>query len=201
MANIELIGICEAARRLGVSDTAVHKGIKSGRVQVHSRHPGNGRPQLAWPDFQIQWMANSDTSKRSHVGSRGGVNRQANEGKVLATSDRMDEQEIVDAPASGPASGRGGDYTQSRAKREFYQAELARLEFEKESGRLVDAEESRAEGTKLAAAVISALYTIPDRISDELAGMGDPYEIQRLLTKELDRCVEDLRKQYGSTDV
>ena len=70
----ELIGIREASRRLGVSDTAVHKAIKTGRITPpldDDKHPDNGRPRLRWPQCRDEWNANSNASKRTHVGRRG----------------------------------------------------------------------------------------------------------------------------------
>lgn len=64
----ELIGVREAARRLGVSDTAVHKAIKKGRVTVAGHTETSGRPLLAWPQVAEDWVGNSDPTKRSHVG-------------------------------------------------------------------------------------------------------------------------------------
>mgnify|MGYP006933437004 FL=1 len=57
--------------------------------------------------------------------------------------------------------------------------------------------EVEKQGRTLAAVIISGLYSIPDRISDELAGMSDPHDIQNLLLQEIDRAVNELRKAYA----
>lgn len=189
----ELISIREAARRLGVSDTAIHKAIKAGRVVVAGK-TDSGRPQMEWKDTERRWLANSDASKRSHVGSQGSSRREKDAPRVqLATSDRMDEGEATEG---APASGRGAGYAQARAAREVYMAKLAKLEFDERSGKLIDAQTVRAEGSKLAAAVISGLYNIPDRCADEISGMSSAHDIHKLLLSEIDNAVEGLRKQY-----
>lgn len=68
-----LIPIREAARRLNVSDTAVQKAIKTGRIAApldEDRNPDNGRPRLRWPDCRDQWNANSNATRRTHQGKR-----------------------------------------------------------------------------------------------------------------------------------
>lgn len=182
-------------KRLGVTDAAVHKAIKTGRVTAYCMNESGKRKMMIWPDARDQWLANSDTTKRSHVGG-------GKRASPLPTSDTMgqvDDEIAGDAPGiMGPKSGRGRDYQNSRAKREHYQAELAQLEYEKAAGKLVDADEVRAEARKVASSVISTLYTIPDRISDELAGMNDAFKIQRLLINEFDKAVEQLRMKYAN---
>lgn len=189
---MELISIPEAARRLGVSETAVHKAIAEQRISVAERTP-KGYARLEWPAVRDEWLANSDTMKRSHVGSRGSPKRADDEGDFLPRSDSPDEgpQPTTGAAKSVPPIG------QSRAIKEAYAAKIARLEFEERSKKVISAEEVEKSGRRLAAAIISGLYLIPDRISDELAGMNDAHEIAAFLTKEFDQVVQELRALYG----
>ena len=118
MSNQETIAIREAGRRLGVSDTAVRKAIKDGRVTSVTTNPRNGRPEVYWPAARDEFVGNSDTTRRSHVGSKGGTSRAADYATKpevdLPTNDRLDElPEVADGSASasgtaGPKSGRGG---------------------------------------------------------------------------------------------
>ena len=188
----ELIGIREAARRLGVSDTAVHKAIKAGRVTIAGRTERSQRPLVAWPQTQADWLANSDTSKRSHVGSRGSPRREADPvpDVKLATSGKPDE-----APAPPESAAVGGDdlpgrsggpsYAQSRAIREAYQARLAKLEFEERSGRMADVSKVKAEAFKVARTVRDGLLNLPDRIAHELAHETDPAKVHARLSDEI----------------
>lgn len=81
--------------------------------------------------------------------------------------------------------------------------ELVKLQIDNEKlknvkGLSVSAADVETQGKTLASAVIGALYVIPDRISDELAGMNDPNEIHALLLRELDQAVMDLRAKYAN---
>ena len=198
MAQQELIGIREAARRLGVSDTAVHKAIKAGRVTVAGRTPTSNRPLVAWPQTQDDWLANSDQTKRSHVGSRGSPRREADPVPQvqLATSARPDE-----VPDDAPAVGRtptGPSYAQSRAIREAYQARLAKLEFEERSGKLIDANEVKVRAFKLARGARDALLTLPDRLAPILASSTDVQEIHRLLLEDIERTCRQIAEEAAT---
>ena len=75
----ELISLREAGRRLGVSDVAVGKAIKTGRVQIAAYKEGSGRPLVSWPEIAEQWSSNTDATMRSHSGAQGGKLREKNQ--------------------------------------------------------------------------------------------------------------------------
>lgn len=189
----ELISIREASRRLGVSDTAIHKAVKAGRVHIAGRTETSQRPLVAWPQVQADWLANSDSSKRSHVGSQGSPVRANNPEPVvkLATSGAPD-----DGPVGGDAlPGRqpqGPSYAQSRAVREAYQARLAKLEYEQKSGKLVDADQVKASAFKTARTVRDGLLNLPDRIAHELAHETDATRVHARLSTEIRTVLEAL---------
>lgn len=192
----ENISIREAARRLGVSDTAVRKSIKTGRVS----EPDGG--MLQWPKVRDQWLANSDSSKRSHVGSRGSQRRADTPGaSVLPTSDRMDEQpeiggDLSDVPGAagggGPKSGRDGAYTKARAAREVYRAKNEKISLDEREGRLVSVDAVRIEAFKVHRQVRDAILTIPDRCSHALSAMTEPNEVHAYLLRELNDALRKM---------
>lgn len=193
----ELIGTNELAGRLGVSATAIKKALDAGRIQA-AGETDSGRRLYAWPAARDAFLNNSTVAKRSHYGSRGSPQRPKGAARVkLATSAAMDTGEAGDTV---PPAGKGNSqsaYAQARALREINEAKLAKLKYERESGKLVDADEVRAEAHKLATAVIAGLYNIPDRVSDQIAGMTDGNEIQALLTQEIENAIEGLRAKYA----
>jgi len=197
----ELIGIREAARRLGVSDTAVHKAIKAGRVHIAGRTEKSERPLVAWPQVQTDWLGNSDSSKRSHVGSRGSPVR-ANDPEPqvqLPTSSRPDEaQEQSSAPASDMPRSGGPSYAQSRAVREAYQARLAKLDYEQRSGKLVEVDKVKASAFRTARTVRDGLLNLPDRVAHELAHETDPARVHLRLSKEIRTVLEALSDPAAS---
>lgn len=177
----ELIAIREAARRLGVSDTAVHKAIKAGRVTVAGTNEKNGRPLLAWPQAQTDWLANSDSTKRTHVGSQGSPER-------AKYADKPAETKLPTATDPDEAkAAMGPSLAQSRAVREAYQARLAKLEFEQKTGRLVSADEVKARAFRMARGARDALLTMPDRLAPILASSTDVVEVHRLLLDDIER--------------
>lgn len=177
---MEKIGVREAGRRLGVSDTAVRKAIKAGRVTVVGEN-AQGWPLVGWPQARDEWLANSDTQKRSHVGSRGSDRRDDAPQVHLATSDAPDEAPapVNPVPAASPVPAQpleqdvsgddlpgrrqpqGPSYAQSRAVREAYQARLAKLEYEQKSGKLVNADEVKAAWFKQIKAAQTRVMGIP----------------------------------------
>lgn len=199
---MELISVRETARRIGVSDTAIQKGIKSGRVTVASRTESSNRPLLAWPQVKDDWINNSASQKRTHVG---GTGKSARREKYAPTPPEI---ELELHPGSKQAIERGGkkpdpsddavSYANSRAQREYYEAELSRLEYETKLGKLVEADSINEVGRKLASEVIAGMYNIPERISDEIAGMTDANQIQALIIREIDVAVDSIRRAYAS---
>lgn len=201
----EKISIREAARRLGVSDTAVHKAIKAGRVTVAGANPKNGRPELLWPEVERDWHANSDQMKRSHVGSQGSPRRAGEKSQVkLGTSGSAGQDAGVRKPAStrpaadeaekGDDSDRGGgssgpSYAQSRAIREAYQARLAKLEYEERAGKLVSIDAVKVEAFKVHRQVRDAMLNIPDRCAAQLSVINDPIEVHSFLLAEINAAL------------
>lgn len=197
----ELIGIREAARRLGVSDTAVHKAIKAGRVTVAGRTPTSNRPLVAWPQVQSDWLANSDTAKRSHVGSRGSPRREAD--PPPAVNLQTNQLEQASAPETAAVGGdtlpgrqaQGPSYAQSRAVREAYQARLAKLEFEQKSGKLVDADEVKVAWFKHIKAAQTRIMGVPAACKTRVPDL--PLVVVATIEAIVREAMEDLANGVG----
>jgi len=76
------------------------------------------------------------------------------------------------------------DLNESRARREHYQAELAKLQVTQQRGELVPADEVKKEAFKMGRSVREALANLADRLSHQLAGEVDPVRIHQVLTQE-----------------
>ena len=76
------------------------------------------------------------------------------------------------------------DLNESRARREHYQAELAKLEVDLKRRELVPALEVKKEAYALGRSVREALANLADRLSHQLAGETDPARIHAVLTDE-----------------
>ena len=76
------------------------------------------------------------------------------------------------------------ELNESRARREHYQAELAKLEVDLKRKELVPAVEVQKEAFALGRSVREALANLADRLSYQLAGETDPARIHAVLTDE-----------------
>ncbi len=82
----------------------------------------------------------------------------------------------------------------SKAKREFYLAELARLQVEQQSGELLAADAVKASAFAMGRAIREGLANLADRLSYELAGESDESVINKVLTDEHRQVLEELAK-------
>ena len=85
------------------------------------------------------------------------------------------------------------ELNESRARREHYQAELAKLEVDLKRRELVPAAEVQKEAFALGRSVREALANLADRLSHQLAGETDPARIHAVLTDEHRSALVELR--------
>jgi len=76
------------------------------------------------------------------------------------------------------------ELNESRARREHYQAELAKLEVDLKRKELVPADEVKREAFQIGRSIREALANLADRLSYQLAGEMDPAVIHQLLSDE-----------------
>lgn len=182
MAGLTIRGY---ARRRGVSHTAVRKALASGRITAGP--DGSIDPDAA----DRQWAEATDFSKpRNSVTGVPGANSRrpsangAGPARAATVADsREDEVGFPAAEGGGPRL--ASSYAASRAAREGYLARLAKLEFEKRSGKLVDADDVRAQIFALGRRMRDAMLTLPDRLAPVLAAEVDPATIHQILTREI----------------
>jgi hypothetical protein len=196
---MEVVTLREFARRIGVSLTAIQKGVKTGRIQAIT-DPGTGK--ITGIDFESQapaWSANSKhPQKRPHNISGG---RPRNDGLPPADPQTVGGDRLPgrSSPAKGEAPPPPGQMTMAEVQRarEIVKLQIDNLKLREAQGELVSAAEVKKQGHALAAGIIGSLYNIPDRCADEIAGMSDLHAIHKLLLTEIDNAVEAIRKQYG----
>lgn len=106
---------------------------------------------------------------------------------------------IYGGPDPPPAGEIGDDgtpknpvFAKIQARKEFYKAELARLEFEQVSGKLVEKEKVEAEAFRLARLVRDSVLNVPARIAGIIAAETDQRKVHDLLEKELRQALEPL---------
>lgn len=80
----------------------------------------------------------------------------------------------------------------SKAKREAFLAELARLEYEQKAGTLVPIEDVQKEAFRIARIVRDNMLNIADRLAAELAAETNQFRVHTRLTEELRKALEEL---------
>lgn len=167
------ISIRAYAARKGVSDTAVRKAIKTGRVTLTK----NGKINPAIADRQ--WEANTDPAQ------------------VYAVKE--DNAAARETTSSGSTGGIGVSYQQSRAIREAYEARLKKLEFDERTGKLISTETVQREAFNAARKTRDMVLNIPDKVIPLLVGKTDIHEMKEILRKELLRTLENLANLFDGT--
>tara|TARA_E500000081_G_scaffold143114_1_gene162571 strand:+ start:292 stop:804 length:513 start_codon:yes stop_codon:yes gene_type:complete len=84
------------------------------------------------------------------------------------------------------------DLNESRAKREHYLAELAKLQVEEQKGLLVPADEVKKKAYGMGRIVRDALMTLADRICHEVAAEADPITVREILEREHRNVLKEL---------
>jgi len=158
-------------RHRGISETAVRKAIKEGRITKNS----NGKIDANLADKQ--WQKNTDPAQIKEVKQ-----------EIKKEEDIRGEANNYNPVPLGPS------YQQSRAIKEAYNAKLTRLQFEKESKKLISVDEVKVSAFNAARMTRDRILNIPDRVIPQLVGRTDIHEMKELLKMELIKALEELSK-------
>tara|TARA_A100001515_G_C4503327_1_gene187454 strand:- start:161 stop:655 length:495 start_codon:yes stop_codon:yes gene_type:complete len=161
-----LISLAELAMLKNVSRAAVTKKIKSGKLEgAVVNH--NGRKMVNKEEaFRLWDMADTRT----------------------VTTVKKELKEKIDSLPSDLIP----DFAESKAKREFYLAELAKLDVEEKKEQLVSVDEIKKSSFAKARSIREALTNLADRLSHQLAGEDDATVIHNLLSTEHREALENL---------
>lgn len=155
------------AKNRGVSEGAVRKAIKNGRITKKE----NGKIDANLADKE--WQQNTDPAQLKEV-----------------KRDKFEKKPREDSNNNllGPS------YQQSRAVKEAYSAKLLRLQFEKESKRLISVDEVKISAFNTARMTRDRILNIPDRVIPLLVGQNDIFEMKKILKEELVKALDELSK-------
>ena len=84
------------------------------------------------------------------------------------------------------------DFAESKAKREFYLAELAKLDVEEKKKQLVSVEDIKKSSFATGRAIRESLTNLADRLSHQLAGEDDATVIHNIISTEHREALENL---------
>jgi hypothetical protein len=153
------------AKHRGVTEAAVRKAISQGRISKSKN--GKINPEKADKD----WDKNTDPAQIKKT-----------------TPEEKPDYSQNSAPNVGPS------YQQSRAIKEAYSAKLIRLQFEKESKKLISIDEVKVSAFNAARMTRDRILNIPDRVIPKLVGKTDIFEMKEILKAELINALEELSK-------
>ncbi len=144
------ISIRAYGRHRGVSDAAVRKAIKAGRITPEP--DGTIDPDKA----DAQWNRNTDAAQR-----RGDKRKAVPVAALDAVQDTLREQ--------GGSAGGGTTYMQARVANEVLKAQTNRIRLQQLKKELVDRSKALAHVFKLARAERDAWMSWPARVSSQMA--------------------------------
>lgn len=192
---MEIVTLREFSRRIGVSLTAIQKGVRTGRIQAIKDDSG----KITGIDYDSQkdaWTDNSKAPQRMPKTIAGG--RPRDDGAPTAKPATATAAKRQAQPKSEQQQQSGTSLAEIQRARELVKLQLDNLKLKEAQGELVPAAEVRKQGHALATGIVSVLYNIPERCADEMAGMTDPHAIHKLLVSEIDQAIEKIRSVYGS---
>lgn len=167
------ISIRAYARQRGVTEGAVRKAIKSGRIPTEP--DGTIDPAKA----DIAWEQNTDQAMQRGP-ERPATTAQFPKPSGAARADN--EQQDPRIPS----------YALSRSIKEAYAAKLIRIQYEKEMGKLVDRADVDRKWFEVGCRVRDRIQSLPSRMSAELAAMTDRKAIETFMDQELRNALEEL---------
>lgn len=165
----ELVSQREYARRRGVSQPAVVKAIKTGRIKTVDGKIDPLEADKAWPRNTQSKVSGGATVVPPGLQAANGQGR------------------------AGPnGAGPGVDYASQRAIHEGYRARLAKVAYEVQTGKLVDVDTVRVKVFNNGRRARDMLLSIPDQLSAILAGETNQFEVHRILNEAIRRVCDDI---------
>jgi len=164
-----LISLAELAMLKNVSRAAVTKKIKSGKLEgAVVNH--NGKKKVNKEEAFRLWDLQAPPSKDTTVKKQ--------------LKQEINAKSIEEIP----------NYGESKAKREHFLAELARLDVEQKKNELILVSDITKSSFEVGRAIRESLFNLADRLSNQIAGETDPQIIHKLLTEEHRVALEQLAK-------
>lgn len=170
---VPAISVRAFARRVGVTENAVRKGAKSGRLERSLARGTRNRPVIVDVDLaEREWRENQDPAKLRSTRSRRGSEDAGAIGRAVPAPAK-------DKPSDAPTT------AEERRRLMRVQAEKAELEVRKLGGQLVEVSAVRRAEFEAARTIRDNVLNIPDRVAAEFAAETDAGRIHARLTQEL----------------
>ena len=163
------ITMAELAKLKNVSRMAVSKKVKAGKLDgAIVNHNGKRlvNKEEAFRLWDLQAPPSKDTTLRKQL------------------KQEIDSKTVDEIP----------NYAESKAKREHFLAELARLDVEQKKEELILVSDITKSSFEKGRAIRESLINLADRLASQIAGETDPQMIHKLLTDEHTAVLEELVK-------
>ena len=179
------ISIRAYARHRGVSDAAVRKAIKTGRISAEP--DGTIEPTKA----DLAWAKHTDPSQQRTQPSRG-AGKPAT-APTIAQAPAREPAATVAAEPSIPATG-GATFVQARTANEVIKAQTNKVRLSRLKGELIDRSKAIAQVFKLARSERDAWLNWPSRVSAQIAAeLGcEAHQVHVLIEREVRRHLNEL---------
>ena len=183
----ELVRPAEFAQIKGVTRQTVATAMKS---RIAAAVVERGGKKLLRRELALElWDRNTARNNNAVVGARGEPVKPAPVAPRPAAPPpgpgaRVSDDDLA-AFIRGLPEDQIPDLNESRARREHYQAEKARLEALQGRGELVPAADVKRQAFELARAVRDELGGIPDRVASMIAACSDVRQVHRMLSEEI----------------
>jgi len=173
-ARANTMSVAEYARHVGVAEQVMRRAIDAGRVTARKI---KGRLRINPTTADIEWRDNTKEQHRA---------KPADEEPAA----RGDDDHLLDEEVTPENASRQRRMAEAREK--IWKARLARLSYEEKTGQLVSADDIRREAYEVSRNVRDIILGIPDRLSAELCGVTDQPTMHGILTRELNRALQEL---------
>lgn len=187
----EKISKREFARRVGVSETAIRKAIKDGRI-VKGYDPEGKRKSIIYEVALEEYSANHDPVRATIKKPK------TRKPKPEALQDIQADAEV--AVAVEDDGQLHIDFNKSRAEKMAYEAKIKKIEYNQKQGLLVERDAVYKALYSKGKEIRTALEAIPDRIVDDVLASQTRNEGHSLITKAINEVLTILADSSSALD-
>lgn len=102
---------------------------------------------------------------------------------------------LPDALAAPSEASRAPTFAEAKTMKEVFNAKLARLKFEEESGKMIEKADIEDKARDIAVIVKESLLMLPNKLMEQLAVESDPREIHVMLDREIREILAEMANQ------
>jgi len=166
------------ARHRGVDKNAVRRALATGRIK-------KGAKGIDPVEADKDWANNTDLSKPKNS---------------VTGNPHLKRGETPAPMKAATANGNGNHYAHNRAVREGYAAALAKLEWEKETGKLVPVEDVRKGAYAAGRRIRERMMNMPDRLAAVVAGLSNIHDCRKVIADEVKLALNELHSPYDTDE-